>query len=230
MIVAYFVIADGDGVVDRKDDCPDTPLGAIVDERGCPKDSDGDGVCSQLDDEGNYEGVDCEPTITSCNTGVLCSQDVDADGEIDDMVQGLYRIVTGHFLPPDALAEFQELFPSGEDPTGVRVKFANLPRANNTINIYNDGLKLVEGDGIQDIALAFEPGVGDVKNRPPRPRDEPVFNRLMIERVLLSALVIGSVAFFLSDVTVANQRLQGTAVVLGHMDWSSTASGISGAL
>ena len=50
-------------------------------------------------------------------------------------------------------------------------------------------------NGIQDVALAFEPGVGDIKHRPPRPPDEPVFNRLMIERTVVGALVMGIVAF-----------------------------------
>ncbi|HHH44222.1 MAG TPA: HAD family hydrolase [Gammaproteobacteria bacterium] len=50
-------------------------------------------------------------------------------------------------------------------------------------------------NGIQDVALAFEPGEGGELQRPPRPPQEPVFNRLMIERVLLSALVIGVMAF-----------------------------------
>ena len=50
-------------------------------------------------------------------------------------------------------------------------------------------------NGIQDVALAFEPGEGNELRRPPRPPGEPVFNRLMIERVVLAALVIGSVAF-----------------------------------
>jgi outer membrane protein OmpA-like peptidoglycan-associated protein len=43
------VDTDGDGVFDRKDKCPDTPMGATVDERGCPMDSDGDGVMDGLD-------------------------------------------------------------------------------------------------------------------------------------------------------------------------------------
>jgi magnesium-transporting ATPase (P-type) len=51
-------------------------------------------------------------------------------------------------------------------------------------------------NGIQDVALAFEPGEGDELRRPPRPPGEPVFDRVMIERVVLSALVIGSTAFF----------------------------------
>ena len=50
-------------------------------------------------------------------------------------------------------------------------------------------------NGIQDIALAFEPGEGHELDRPPRPPKESIFNRIMIERVIISALVIGAVAF-----------------------------------
>jgi len=52
-------------------------------------------------------------------------------------------------------------------------------------------------NGIQDVALAFEPGEGDELRHPPRPPRESIFNRIMIERVVLSALVIGCVAFLL---------------------------------
>jgi Ca2+-transporting ATPase len=52
-------------------------------------------------------------------------------------------------------------------------------------------------NGIQDVALAFEPGEGDELRAPPRPPRESIFNRIMIERVVLSALVIGIVAFLL---------------------------------
>jgi hypothetical protein len=41
--------ADHDGVPDRVDFCPDTPRGALVDDRGCPLDSDGDGIYDGLD-------------------------------------------------------------------------------------------------------------------------------------------------------------------------------------
>ncbi|MBT8117690.1 MAG: HAD-IC family P-type ATPase [Gammaproteobacteria bacterium] len=50
-------------------------------------------------------------------------------------------------------------------------------------------------NGIQDVALAFEPGEGEELRHKPRPPQESIFNRLMIERVILSALVIGSIAF-----------------------------------
>lgn len=52
-------------------------------------------------------------------------------------------------------------------------------------------------NGIQDVGLAFEPAEGHELNRPPRPPGEPIFNRLMIERVVISALVIGILAFLL---------------------------------
>ena len=52
-------------------------------------------------------------------------------------------------------------------------------------------------NGIQDIALAFEPGEGGELQQPPRSPKEGIFNRLMIERVVISALVIGIVAFLL---------------------------------
>jgi len=50
-------------------------------------------------------------------------------------------------------------------------------------------------NGIQDVALAFEPGEGDELTHPPRSPREAIFNRLMIERVIISAVLIGSVAF-----------------------------------
>lgn len=50
-------------------------------------------------------------------------------------------------------------------------------------------------NGIQDIALAFEPEEGHELQRPPRKPDEAIFNRLMLERVILNAVVMGCIAF-----------------------------------
>lgn len=44
---------DSDGVIDAHDECPDTPLEALVDEKGCPLDGDLDGVPDYMDDEPN---------------------------------------------------------------------------------------------------------------------------------------------------------------------------------
>lgn len=50
-------------------------------------------------------------------------------------------------------------------------------------------------NGIQDVALAFEPGETDELSRSPRDPQEPIFDRMMIQRVLTSAIVMGGVSF-----------------------------------
>lgn len=49
MAAAPVADADQDGVADSRDQCPDTQLGLIVDEHGCPLDEDKDGVPDYLD-------------------------------------------------------------------------------------------------------------------------------------------------------------------------------------
>lgn len=67
---------DQDGVIDPDDLCPDTPVGALVDEYGCPLDSDADGV---------FDGIDlCPHTPQGAlvdDTG--CPLDSDGDGVFD---------------------------------------------------------------------------------------------------------------------------------------------------
>ena len=47
---------DQDGVSDKKDNCPDTPAGVLVDKMGCPLDKDGDGVADYLDNCPDMKG------------------------------------------------------------------------------------------------------------------------------------------------------------------------------
>jgi OOP family OmpA-OmpF porin len=68
--------ADGDGVADNLDKCPDTPKVAKVDRRGCPLDSDGDGVPDYLDQcPDTPEGVEVDKWG--------CPLDSDGDGVPD---------------------------------------------------------------------------------------------------------------------------------------------------
>ncbi len=53
----------------------------------------------------------------------------------------------------------------------------------------------VATEAIQDEALAFEPSEGDVMQRRPRPPTEPIFDRIMIERIAVGAAVMGFVGF-----------------------------------
>src|SRR5678810_128777 len=65
--------ADGDGVADKNDKCPDTPRGATVDANGCPSDADHDGV---------PDGVDTCPNTPAGTTvdDSGCPRDDDHDG------------------------------------------------------------------------------------------------------------------------------------------------------
>ncbi len=51
--------------------------------------------------------------------------------------------------------------------------------------------------GIQDVGMGFEPGEGDELKQKPRHPDEPIFNRLMIERSAIVALFMGGLWFLL---------------------------------
>ncbi len=68
--------SDGDGVKDSADQCPDTPRGVAVDSRGCPSDSDGDGVSDDRDK--------CPNTYRGANVDADgCELDGDGDGVVD---------------------------------------------------------------------------------------------------------------------------------------------------
>lgn len=66
-------------------------------------------------------------------------------------------------------------------------------------------------NGIQGVALAFEPGEGDSLKRKPRDPSEPLFNRLMLERILIATLVVGLGGF----------AVFATAI---HYGWSTEAA------
>ena len=70
--------SDGDGVLENRDRCPDTPSGAQVDGTGCPSDSDADGV---------PDGVDrCANTPPGASVNASgCTQDSDGDNIADGL-------------------------------------------------------------------------------------------------------------------------------------------------
>ncbi len=67
--------SDKDGVSDKKDKCPDTPRGVVVDANGCPVDGDADGIADYLDK--------C-PTVFGIAQFEGCP-DTDGDGVQDSM-------------------------------------------------------------------------------------------------------------------------------------------------
>lgn len=66
-------------------------------------------------------------------------------------------------------------------------------------------------NGIQGVALAFEPGEGDSLRRKPRSPNESVFNRLMVERTAIAMLVVGGGGFLVYDLAL-------------RLGWSVTAA------
>jgi len=117
---------DKDKVYDGLDKCPGTPVGAVVDAKGCPVDTDGDGVADGIDQ--------CNDTPK----GVLvdaqgCSLDTDADGVADgpDKCPGTPKgaVVDATGCPLDADADG---VPDGIDicpatPAGVAVNAGGCP-------------------------------------------------------------------------------------------------------
>ena len=73
-------------------------------------------------------------------------------------------------------------------------------------------------NGIQDVALAFEPPEGNELKQKARPPNEPIFNRLMIERIVVNAIVMGCLAFALFkwqiDSGVAEQEARNMTLLL----------------
>ncbi len=101
---------DADGVPDKRDACPNTPLGATVDVRGCPSDGDQDGIVDGIDQCPNTpagaridtfgcpldadrdhvaDGLDqCPDTPAGATVNnVGCPADVDRDGVLDGLDQ-----------------------------------------------------------------------------------------------------------------------------------------------
>jgi len=67
---------DRDGVSEKKDKCPDTPPGIVVDENGCPLDIDNDGVPDFKDD--------CPDVPGDINFAGCADRDGDAIPDKDD--------------------------------------------------------------------------------------------------------------------------------------------------
>jgi len=112
--------SDKDKVKDKYDQCPNTPLGAIVDQYGCPLDSDKDGV---------YDGIDqCPNTPQNALVDITgCPLDSDKDGIFDgidkcpDTPPGVALDAIGCPLDSDGdgVADYKDKQP--DTPKGAKV-------------------------------------------------------------------------------------------------------------
>ncbi len=74
-------------------------------------------------------------------------------------------------------------------------------------------------NGLQDVALAFEPGEPDVLARSPRPRGEGVMSRLLWERTVVAGLVmaVGTLALFRWELDHSGSLARAQTVALTTM-------------
>ncbi|HEY7728583.1 MAG TPA: thrombospondin type 3 repeat-containing protein [Candidatus Eisenbacteria bacterium] len=127
---------DEDAVPDKRDRCPGTPAGAVVDAGGCPVDSDGDRV---------YDGLDkCPGTPRGAVVDAGgCPIDSDADGVPDgidrcpETVKGVIVDAAGCGVDSDGDGVFDGLDPCADTPKGARVDSTGCPQD-------------ADGDGIPD--------------------------------------------------------------------------------
>ena len=118
--------SDKDGVPDYIDQCPDTPVGVVVDELGCPIDSDKDGVPDYLDK--------CPNTPLGIAVDKFgCPLDSDMDGIPDyldkcpDTPQG---VIVDEFGCPldsdkDGVPDYLDKCP--DTPQGVKIDSVGCP-------------------------------------------------------------------------------------------------------
>ena len=72
--------ADSDGIPDAQDRCPSTLLGIEIDENGCPRDDDGDGV---------HDGLGMDRCPATPRGAVVDGHGCPLDGDDDGIFDGL---------------------------------------------------------------------------------------------------------------------------------------------
>lgn len=147
---------DGDGIIDRMDDCAETATGVVVDARGCPIDSDGDGI---------FDGPDrCPDTIAGAVVDSLgCPIDSDADGIFDgidtcDATPSGARVdATGCPIDTDGDGVYDGLDACMGTPSAVRVD------ANGCPTVDSDEEATLYEQGALVVALQFESGKSELQ-------------------------------------------------------------------
>jgi outer membrane protein OmpA-like peptidoglycan-associated protein len=128
--------SDNDGIADKYDKCPDTPIDVKVDANGCPVDTDGDGVADYLDK--------CPNTPTGVTVDAVgCPVDSDGDG-VPDYLDKCPNTPTS--VKVDAVG-----CPIDTDGDGVPDYLDKCPNTPTGVNVDASGCAIdTDGDGVAD--------------------------------------------------------------------------------
>jgi outer membrane protein OmpA-like peptidoglycan-associated protein len=196
---------DGDGVHDGKDECPDTPIGAVVDEVGCPLDTDVDAVPDGLDRcpgtprgaavdaagcpidtdvDGVADGIDVCPNTPA---GAIvdeygCPVDTDTDG----VFAGLDQCPN---TPPSAIVSADGC-PLDTDLDAVPDGIDQCPNTLDGVPVNAEGCALDgDGDGVHD-------GIDQCPNTPPETEVDGIGCQVVVEEAMpRTPLVLHGVSF-----------------------------------
>ena len=163
--------ADLDGVSDKKDQCPGTPVGVMVDENGCPLDKDKDGVADYLDK--------CPDTFGLSSLSGCPDADKDGIADGDDRCPQMAGTVANNGCPDtdkDGVVDIDDK--CADTKAGYKVDATGCPLDNDKDGIVNEedrcpdaagvvGLKGcpdTDGDGIADVDDHCPTAKGTVAN------------------------------------------------------------------
>ncbi|QCR24551.1 hypothetical protein C1N53_20780 [Pontibacter sp. SGAir0037] len=192
---------DGDGVPDRRDECPDTPTGVQVDRKGCPIDTDGDGVPDYQDQ--------CPTEAGPASTQGCPDGDGDGVADKDDRCPTEPGTAALQGCPDsdgDGVADIDDQCP--DTPAGVQVDAQGCPID-------------TDGDGIADHEDLCPNSAGPAENKGCPQLDERTL-RLMEEKVRFEfdqARVQDGYRQLLDSIVVALERYPDHVLLIkGHAD------------
>ena len=173
--IGHKIDADGDGVADSKDKCPNTPKGVAVDGNGCPLDTDGDGIPDYQDECPTEKGtIAAKGCPDSDGDGVA-----DKDDKCPGTPAGVAVDATGCPLDrdKDGIADYMDDCPDQKglpefkgcpdtDGDGVPDKNDKCPKTPAGVKVDVNGCPLDrDGDGVPDYMDACPDVPGTKENK-----------------------------------------------------------------